>query len=123
MGDGDTLTLWREKMIQKPRERDVPESGLERKADELMAPILAVQGIAQARRQQAMRRMRARGWFEETIQEALVELALRRGDRFLRQREGPFWIEAKRDELYGLGLSLLLDDAEDHHRGSSSMYG
>ncbi len=87
MGRGDTLTLWREKMIQKLRERGVAEPDLEYKADELMAPILAVQEIVEARRQKAVRRMRARGWPEDKIDQALVELALRRGDRFVRCRE------------------------------------
>jgi hypothetical protein len=85
MGGGDTLVLWREKMIQKLRERSVPEADLERRADEMMAPILAVQGVVEARRNKATRRMRARGWPEDKIDQALVELALRRGDRFVRQ--------------------------------------
>lgn len=54
-----TLFLWREKLIQKLHEHGVPEADLERRADELMAPIVAAQEIVEARRQRAMRRMRA----------------------------------------------------------------
>lgn len=84
--DSDTLILWREKLIQKLRQRGIPESDLERRADEMMAPILAVQEIIEACRQKAVRRMRARGWPEDKIDQALVELTFRRGDRFIRQQ-------------------------------------
>ncbi len=102
MGRGDTLTLWREKMIQKLRERGVADPDLERKADELMAPILAVQGIAEAGRNKATRRMRARGWSQDKIDQALVELALRRGDRFVRRQGGKGTLTRAREKGHGL---------------------
>ena len=102
MGDRDTLTLWRKKIIQKLRERGVSEPDLEGKADELMAPILAVRGIAEARRRKAVRRMRARGWPEDKIDQALVELALRRGDRFVRRRGGKGTLTRAREMRHGL---------------------
>jgi hypothetical protein len=88
MGKSETLILWREKVIQKLRQRGIPETDLERRADEIMAPILAVQAIAEARRRKAVRRMRARGWSEDKIEQALIELVFRRGDRFIRTARG-----------------------------------
>lgn len=42
MADGGTLVLWRETLLQKLRQHGVLGSELERRADEMMAPILAV---------------------------------------------------------------------------------
>jgi hypothetical protein len=39
MSQTDTLVLWREKMIEKLRQRGVAEADLERRADEMMAPL------------------------------------------------------------------------------------
>jgi SOS response regulatory protein OraA/RecX len=89
MGKRETLILWREKLIQKLRQRGTPESDLERRADEMMAPILAAQKIVEARDQKATRRMRARGWSDDKIAQALVELAFRRSDRFMQAAGGP----------------------------------
>ncbi|KLK91640.1 hypothetical protein AA309_19150 [Microvirga vignae] len=87
MGSGDTLTVWREKLIQKLREHGVPEADVERRADELTAPMLVAHEIAEAHRQKTMRRLRAMGWPDDKIEQALVELTFRRGDRLIRQQK------------------------------------
>jgi SOS response regulatory protein OraA/RecX len=84
MNQTDTLALRREKLIQKLRQRGVAEADLERRAEEMMAPIVEARVVVRARNQKIERRLRTRGWPKNKIGRALIELALRRGDRFVR---------------------------------------
>jgi hypothetical protein len=84
MSQTDTLVLWREKLIEKLRQRGVDEADLERRADEMMAPLQQARVKIQARDEKIRRRLRLRGWSDDNIEWGLIELALRRGDRFVR---------------------------------------
>jgi hypothetical protein len=82
-----TLHEWERKLKAKLRERGCPEEGVDRRAEELMAKILAAQKDIQARDQKVVRRLRAQGWPEDQIDQAVIELALRLCERFIRQQE------------------------------------
>jgi hypothetical protein len=84
MDQTDPLTLWREKMIQKLRQRGVAEADIEKRADEMIAPLRRARTIRQARDEKIRRRLRLRKWSDGDIEWGLIELALRRGDRFVR---------------------------------------
>jgi hypothetical protein len=71
-------------MIEKLRQRGVAEADLEQRADEMMAPLQRARTRIQARDEKIRRRLRLRGWSDDDIERALIELALRRGDRFVR---------------------------------------
>ncbi|WP_046864785.1 hypothetical protein [Microvirga massiliensis] len=84
MGQTDTLVLWRERLIEKLRQRDVAEADLDRRADEMMAPLRRARVKIQTRDEKVRRRLHLRGWSDDDIEQALIELAFRRSDRFVR---------------------------------------
>jgi hypothetical protein len=62
----------------------VAEADLEWRADVMMALLQQARVKIQARDKKIRRRLRLREWSNDDIERALIELALRRGDRFVR---------------------------------------
>jgi len=80
----DTLELWRQKVREKLAERGWPDDDIDRRADEIMEPLRRHAAIAEVRSERAKRRFMSRGCSKDAAEWLVIELRLRRIERFTR---------------------------------------